>query len=188
MTRIPGPNRPLHTGRRNRRHAVTGGLASVLLGFGLFYQPVVVQGQSMAPSLKDGQVIWMGRQSLRRHAFRRGDIVIFRHDSNVYVKRVYARGGEVVTVANMSTGMVDLMDDMAAPNQLAAALRRHPRLGYINLVRVPTGQLFVVGDNRANSMDSRDFGPIEERTVIGFAERPVSGLPLKRVAWGAAAP
>ena len=187
MFRFPGTRRPLDLCRRNRRHAVTTLCASALLTFGLLYQPVVVQGQSMMPSLRDGQVIWMGRQRVRRHAIRRGDIVIFRHDSNVYVKRVHACAGDVVSVANMSSGMAELMDEVAAPQQLAAAIRRHPALGYIDLVRVPAGQLFVVGDNRANSMDSRDFGPIDERTVLGYAERPVSRTALKRVAWEAGA-
>jgi signal peptidase I len=156
---------------------VFGCILAGLISFSVFYQPVVVQGKSMQPTFRDGQLVWMDRQHYRFHRVREDDIVIFRRDREFYIKRVYATAGKTVKVLRSDDGAASLLETLGSPSQIRTILRVCPRLGSVDAVRVPPKCVFVVGDNVNNSLDSRDFGPISARDIVGYIPDPMAGPP-----------
>lgn len=159
------------------RLSVFGCILMGIVAFSVFYQPVVVQGKSMQPTFRDGQLVWMDRQHYRFHSVREDDIVIFRRDHEFYIKRVYATAGKTVKVLRSDDGVACLVESLGAPQRVQSILRQSPRLGSVDAVRVPPRCVFVVGDNVNNSMDSRDFGPIAAKDIVGFIADPMAGPP-----------
>lgn len=164
------------------RLAVFGCILVAVVSFSVFYQPVVVQGKSMQPTFRDGQLVWMDRQHYRFHNVREDDIVIFRHDREFYIKRVYATAGEIVEVLRSDDGATNLAESMGPPERLRSLLRQNPHVGSVEAVRVPPKCVFVVGDNLNNSLDSRDFGPISANDIVGYISDPMAGPPRPPIA------
>jgi signal peptidase I len=143
-------------------------------------QTIPVHGHSMAPTLLDGE------QMIVRSIFytpQRGDVIIFvRHDfqdGNPLVKRIIALAGDVVDV-NPDTGLVYLNGEALDEPYISELIRRD-RIGDIAYPHtVPAGHVFVIGDYRNNSADSRSsrIGPVDEREIIGRAVAVL--LPLDR--------
>ena len=139
---------------------------------------VRVDGQSMEPTLSHGDVLYTNRFMYEPE---NGDIVIFRptHSPETpYVKRVIAVAGQTVTVnAEAHTVVVDgriLPEDYIKEPLISAGTMKYP-------VTVPEGYIFVLGDNRNNSRDSRDetVGLVPVESIIGkalFRILPVSEL------------
>jgi signal peptidase I len=135
-----------------------------------FYIP----SASMVSTLEEGDRVLVNKLSYRLHDVNRGDIVVFERppsepDNGIvdYIKRVIALPGETV-------GAVD--------NQLyitgTDGQRRPLEEGYLDEGTVtldfgpevvPAGHVFVMGDNRAVSIDSRSFGAIPESSIVGRA-------------------
>lgn len=121
---------------------------------------VRVVGDSMAPTLKHGQWLRVDRRAYRRAEPRRGDVVLFEHPRRagfLEVKRIAGIPGDVMTVAG------DRADDGAAD-----ALAESGDGG----VTIGADRYFVVGDNRPHSTDSRAFGPISRRQIVGKVVAP----------------
>ena len=103
----------------------------------------------------------------RWKTIRRGDIVVFRYPRNpeeAFLKRVIAVGGDRVEIRG---GAVYLNSN---PIDEPYAVHRRPARSAVEqatAVVVPDGNLFVMGDNRDNSSDSRDWGFVPEQNVIG---------------------
>jgi signal peptidase I len=146
-----------------------------LVAFSVFFQPVVVQGKSMLPALQDGQFVLMDRQYYRWNTVRKDDIVVFRRGSDLYVKRVYATAGKTVQIVRSSDGTASLPESLGPPQRIAEMLRDRPDIGRLVAVRVPPRCVFVVGDNVNSSMDSRDFGPIPDKAIMGYVPGPAPG-------------
>jgi signal peptidase I len=130
---------------------------------------MAVEGLSMAPTLLYGD-----RMIVRSILYtpQRGDVVIFaRHDFEdgaALVKRVIALEGDVVDV-NPGTGFVYLNGEALYEPYANEPLRQRAG-GEIHFPHtVPEGHVFVIGDNRNNSTDSRNIqiGPVDEREIIG---------------------
>jgi len=129
----------------------------------------VVEGHSMEPTLRNGQLFVVDRLRYRLAPVSRGDVIAFRHGHDIYVKRVVALGGETVwLLVRPATQSVELIEPPLV-RPLRRATARHPSLGYLERQVVPQGHVFVVGDHRRVSYDSRDFGPVPLAAVIGRA-------------------
>jgi signal peptidase I len=151
---------------RSRVVAVLLALAGVvvLLGLRFVAEPMRVSSDSMAPTYRTGSEVLVTKafpQSVNAH---RGDVVVLRAPRSgvIVVKRVAGTSGDVVAV----------MDGVLVVNGVAV---REPYLDpasvdgtYFGPVAVPVGSVFVLGDNRADSIDSRDFGSVDSRRVIGM--------------------
>ena len=138
----------------------------LVLVFSFFFRIIQVDGSSMVPTLHNGDrlIVWGAGYTPER-----GDVVIVDGDT-VYgkplVKRVIAKGGDTISI-DYATGEVVVNGQLLDEPYLAEPTR----LGYdIEFpYTVPEGTLFVMGDNRNNSDDSRDdrIGCIDEDYVLG---------------------
>lgn len=127
-------------------------------------EPFRVDGPSMEPSLYTGERLLVDKISYRFHLPRRGDIVVFRNPRNQredYIKRVVALPGDQV---EMRLGKLYLNGQpIPEPYVLRDGVSAYgPEV-------IPPGYCFVLGDNRANSRDSRFFGPLPLSLIKGRA-------------------
>jgi signal peptidase I len=147
------------------------GLALVIIVF--LYQPVKVEGTSMAPLLSDQERIFINKFVYRFEPIERGDVVVFWYPldrSKSFIKRVIALPGESVEIRR---GVVyvngKMVQESYVPPQYADVSDYGP-------LRVPNGSYFVMGDHRISSNDSRVFGPVPSQFIYGravFAYWPV---------------
>src|SRR5687767_9661265 len=80
--------------QRAKEWTIIAAIGAGIYGVGILYQPTVVMGDSMSPTLKSGRMIWVDRTHYRRHQPKAGEVVVFRHEGHTYVKRVYRGPGE----------------------------------------------------------------------------------------------
>ena len=133
-------------------------------------QPYKVEQMSMEHTLEPGQYVLVDKLTPRLDPYKRGDIVVFLPpnappDSVPYIKRVIGVGGDVVDIHD---GHVYINDQQLEEPYVYPGQTTEASGGQDHFV-VPKGELFVLGDHRQNSSDSRVFGPIPESTVIGRA-------------------
>jgi signal peptidase I len=121
-----------------------------------------VSGNSMDPTLRDGQTVWFSRLDRKYQA---GDIVCFRlPDGELLVKRVIAAGGDVVDLTDGGVAVNGtLLDEHAYVRGDTQEEDGEVRYPYT----VPEGSYFVLGDNREHSVDSRSFQAIVGAAVKG---------------------
>lgn len=127
-------------------------------------QATRVFGQSMEPNLHTDQRIVVEKLSYRFHPPRRGDVVVLRlprDPSELLIKRVIALPGETVEIRDGAVWV----DGQA----LDEPYLTQPTLGHMAPLVVPEGHVFVLGDNRAYSNDSRAFGPVPLENIVGHA-------------------
>ena len=143
-------------------------MAAFVLMFTFVARIIVVSGESMENTLFGGDLILVWSLG---YTPRRGDIVVLTQESyqeDSIVKRVIAIEGQRVDI-DYSTGTV-YVDDIPQEEDYTKELMRLPHYGEgLNHVTVPEGCIFVMGDNRNNSADSRypDIGIVDTRCVIG---------------------
>jgi len=142
-------------------------------GFAFTIHPSQVSGFSMEPRIDSGEYVVINTLAYRLGSPQRGDIIAFRHERSaeaVYLKRVIAVGGDRIGIEH---GRVFLNGvALAEPYVRFRDNRSSPT------VAVPVHEYFVLGDNRANSDDSRAWGFVEDGDVIGRAMFAV--WPLQR--------
>jgi len=147
------------------------GLALVIIVF--LYQPVKVEGTSMAPLLSDQERIFINKFVYRFEPIERGDVVVFWYPldrSKSFIKRVLALPGETIEIRRGAVYVNgQMVPEPYVPPQYADVTDFGP-------VRVPQGSFFVMGDHRISSNDSRVFGPVASQYIYGravFAYWPV---------------
>ena len=128
-------------------------------------KPFTIHQISMQPTLLEGDRILLSRLTYHFRDPKPGDIIVF-HSPVVkgedLVKRIVAVGGDRVAIK----------DGVLYVNGVAQEepyLFERPFRGDMPELSVPEGKVFVLGDNRNNSGDSRFFGPIDEDLIIGCA-------------------
>lgn len=154
---------------RKRGWMLVGALATTIYGFGNFFQPTVVVGESMSPTLKNGRVIWIDRTYYKTHKPQCGEVVVFKDDAGItYVKRVYRGPGESLHyIASGSTFLLPVREPFA--EGMKARYDEGRGLLRIKEMRVDDDSVFVLGDNFNVSIDSRQIGPVPIRSIIGRA-------------------
>lgn len=145
------------------------GLATLsFLGISHFiFQSLQVQGPSMYPTLINANIYWCNRLAYELHDPRPGDIVAIKDPANpgFDVKRIIAVPTQSVYISNGKV-YVDgqlLREPYLPPHVYTFAYERKPD----ELWCLAPGQFFVMGDNRGNSCDSRTFGPIPRKLILG---------------------
>jgi signal peptidase I len=122
----------------------------------------VVDGSSMEPTLSDRDRLWLDKLTYRFSEPRRGDIVVFDMPGEKYIKRVIGLPGERVWSED---GVVYVDGKRLEEDYVLDRIRRG---GDFGPVTVPEGSVFVLGDNRNNSDDSRgSVGMLDIDRIIG---------------------
>jgi signal peptidase I len=146
--------------------------ASIFVVVYLFFvQPHEVKGSSMEPSFHNNEYILTDKISYRFKNPERGEVVIFKAPNNPevdYIKRIIALPGEKVKVEK---GLVYVNDQKLDEVYLKDSTYLFPSSKMQEGVNVFVGndELFVMGDNRPHSSDSREFGPIQKKSIVGRA-------------------
>ena len=132
-------------------------------------QPFVVSGNSMYPTFHNGEYLIVNELTKYTGSYERGDVVILKYPndpSKYFIKRVIGLPGETVTV---NDGEVSI----SGPNQKTPLVLKEP---YVKQPKVDNSsrtldseEYFVMGDNRAQSSDSRVWGPVPARLMDGKA-------------------
>jgi len=131
---------------------------------------VTVSGESMEPLLQTGDRVVLDKVTFRTRAVERGDVVVVDFSSSLVdvpehnVKRVIAFEGETVTIE----GGVVLVDGVVLDEPYATGETASPGCQADNPCVVPDGHLWVMGDNRLESADSRTIGPVADDEVVGL--------------------
>lgn len=126
----------------------------------------IVDGVSMEPTLHDGEFVLWQKNSYFKENPQRGDIVLVNYPGDPlhkkYVKRVVGLPGEKVKIVESK---VYVNDKLLKQEYLAFDVLTLPEGSW----DIAAGKYFVMGDNRENSNDSRFFGPVEKRFILGKA-------------------
>ena len=136
--------------------------ATLIVTFG--FQVARVEGMSMAPTLQDQDRLIVNKLAYRMGAPIRGDIVMLYYPINPdksFVKRVIAEEGEDVRIVDGIVYVNDVpMNDDFVPEEFKSHDDYAP-------TRIPDGYYFVMGDHRNSSSDSRHWGMVPKKYVIG---------------------
>jgi len=138
--------------------------ALIFLGVRVLVQNYKVEGFSMEPTLADGQYLLINKIGMHFHQPDRGDIIVFEYPldpSKSFVKRVIGLPGDTVEIRDQKTivdGKILNEPYIKAPENAI-----YPR------TTVPPNEYFVMGDNRNNSSDSRSWGMLPAKDIIGEA-------------------
>jgi len=179
---VPSPPPPPETPRRKRRSTtrnviewvavIVGAVLVALVVKTFLVQAFRIPSESMDPTLITGDRVLVNKLSYRLHDVNRGDVVVFDRPKNLpggpddpkdLIKRVIGLPGDTVFARD---GRVYVNDRPLKEPYLPAGTST------VNMdqpVTVPKGKVWVMGDNRGNSQDSRVFGPIPEDSIVGRA-------------------
>ena len=136
----------------------------------LLFQPNQVKGHSMEPTYHDSEYILTDKISYRMGFPTRGDVVVFRSPKNAdvdFIKRIIGLPGEKVKIFNGKVYINGNQLDETAYLDPTVYTGPESYLAENKEITVPTGYYFVMGDNRMQSSDSRDFGPVLPSEFIG---------------------
>ncbi|MBQ7841298.1 MAG: signal peptidase I [Lachnospiraceae bacterium] len=137
-------------------------VAAVAVLIATLWLPVLqIYGSSMTPTLVDGEIIF----SLKTSNFEAGDIVAFYYNNKILVKRVICDAGDWINIDE--DGNVYVNEELLDEPYLT-----EKALGDCNIefpYQVPDGKIFVMGDHRATSVDSRNtaVGCVAQEQVVG---------------------
>lgn len=137
-------------------------VAAVAVLVATLWMPVLqIYGGSMTPTLEDGEIIF----TVKTSDFEPGDIISFYYNNKILVKRVIAKAGDWVDMDEDGRVYVNNVE-------LAEPYLTEPAYGDTNIdfpYQVPDGKIFVMGDHRATSVDSRNtaVGCVAQEQIVG---------------------
>ncbi len=148
------------------RDIAIAAVASVLI-VTFLYQPVRVEGTSMAPELRNQDRLFINKFFFHFEKIQRDEIVVFHYPLDLrksYIKRVIGLPGDTVSILD---GKVYI--DGKPLYEPYVPLRYRDTRSMPPLV-VPPDEYFVMGDHRSVSSDSRSFGPVDRDLIYGKAD------------------
>ncbi|BCU82142.1 signal peptidase I [Polycladomyces abyssicola] len=139
------------------------------------FEPFNVSGPSMMNTLHDGDFVLVNKLVYQYRMPKRGEVIVFEAPGHKdYIKRVIAVENDYIEAQNNVVRV-----NGRSINEPYVATRTDD----IKLQKVPKGYVFVMGDNRMNSSDSRELGPIPVDKIVGRADIVFWPLNDFRVLW-----
>lgn len=129
--------------------------------------PFVVDGESMHPTFENLDYLIVDELAYDFSAPARGDVIVFRYPNDpsiFYIKRIIGLPGETVSINH---GLVTVTRKDGAQLTLTEPYVVNEDATYTKSVTLDSGEYFVMGDNRPNSSDSRVWGPLPKKNIIG---------------------
>jgi signal peptidase I len=167
------PGRPVDTGSVTATGSRSSWFRDLLISVAVsvfiilfLYQPVRVEGTSMLPMLEDQDRLFINKFAYRFEDIHRGDVVVFlfpQDKTKSYIKRVIALPGDDLKIDHGT-----VIVNGVALKESYVPFRYEDDRSQAEMV-IPKGEYFVMGDHRAISSDSRDFGPVERGLIYGKA-------------------
>lgn len=176
----------LHVPSTPVRCGLLAGAIGVAASYFIPVRPAITLGRSMEPTLVNGQPFLFSNRSASKPRYQRGDVLVLRMNGVPSVKRVAAVGPKTLWVIDRSDSDPTPVWALESDETKSQWNARFPTVR-VRPYRVPAGTLFVVGDSPL-SRDSREFGPVSEREVLGrvtwppVPEDPESGAFFHRMA------
>jgi signal peptidase I len=132
------------------------------------FQPFFVQGISMEPNFQNGDYLIIDEISYRLREPQRGEVIVFKYPQNPsqrYIKRIIGLPGETIEVKDNQVIIFDGQESQVLDesNYLPSYLKTP---GNVRLT-LKEDQYFVLGDNRTASFDSRRWGPLPAKNIVG---------------------
>ena len=139
-----------------------------------FCWPARIAGSSMNPGLEDGDIVFTNRVSAMRESYERGDVVLFDYrdeeGEKTLVKRIIAMEGDTLRISPEGVEVNgELLDEPYIAKETTGLV----------VMTLKKGQVFVMGDNRTESYDSRNMGPIAKESIrakVYFRLLPPGGV------------
>lgn len=136
-------------------------------------QPFFVSGSSMVPQFHNGEYLIIDEFSYRNNPPQRGDVIIFRYPkdpSQFYIKRIIGMPGETIQIKDEKVIVYDKARQLypwgLVLDETSYLINDERTKGNIDLT-LEDNQYFVMGDNRQASSDSRLWGPVDKKFIIG---------------------
>ncbi len=142
--------------KKNVKHSIIAAIIIILAIFCYFFKPIIISGDSMYPTLKNHQLIIACR---RFSIIQNNDIIIFKKDDSLVVKRVLAVKDDTVELKNNSVYVNGIQ------------IEPFTYKGEYKKYNLNNDEFFVIGDNYAVSYDSRDYGLINKKQVIALLNK-----------------
>ncbi|MEI7720028.1 MAG: signal peptidase I [bacterium] len=133
-------------------------------------QPFIVSGQSMVPTFQNSQYLFVDELSYYFETPQRGDVIVFHYPkdtSQFFIKRIIGLPGETLHISD--TGVTIQKPGSASTTDITIAdsyIVNHGNGGE-QTYTVPLGEYFVMGDNRPESSDSRVWGFLPKKDIVG---------------------
>lgn len=135
----------------------------------LIFQPFFVQGMSMEPNFESGDYLIIDEITYRFRDPKRGEVVVFKYPKNPsqrYIKRIIGlpketieiKDGEVIVYSGTESQALDETDYLSETTQTSGNIR----------VSLDEDEYFVLGDNRTFSSDSRRWGALPRKNIVGM--------------------
>lgn len=136
------------------------------------FQPFIVSGESMHPSFESGDYLIVDEISYRLSDPQRGDVIVFNagfipnYAGQRFIKRVIGLPGETVNITNgqvevIKDGKTTVLDEKYLPDDLKTYGDKN--------ITLKADEYFVLGDNRPYSYDSRMWGVVQRKDIVGKA-------------------
>lgn len=138
-------------------------LISIYIIYGFIAQPFLVQGASMEPNFSSGDYLLVDEATYRFREPKRGEVIVFRNPSNTsefFIKRIVGLPGEEVIINDND---VTINGEKIDEVYLGGAVDVEGQY----IFQLDEDELFVMGDNRPQSFDSRSWGPLGDGLIIG---------------------
>ena len=146
-------------------------LVIVFLIRAFLFQPFFVKGQSMENSFDNGDYLIVDEITPRIFPFRRGEVIVFRPPidrKSFYIKRIIGLPGERVVIKD---GHVEIFNHKWPKGLILDESSYLGKNTFTNGdidIKLKKDELFVLGDNRLVSFDSRRWGPLKTKEVVGI--------------------
>lgn len=141
------------------------------------FQPFIVSGSSMEPNYSNGEYLIIDEISYRFQDPKRGDVIVIRYPKDrkqFFIKRVIGLPGEKITIDNGRVTITNeqnpngvTIEEEYLPSQGLSFPHNTSIVGGKKSVVLKSDEYFMMGDNRLASSDSRDWGQLEEKDIVG---------------------